>query len=408
MFFGNVKMALAALRSSRWRSLLTMLGIIIGVVSVVTTVSLGEGVKQQVAGQIKNLGSDLITIRPGKIVSRNPDGSVKSINIFSGLGPSTLTEQDLNVIRLTKGVKTAVPFSLVTGLAEANGREYGSGFIVATTDQAPEVLNQKVQFGAFFSSDDANSYAAVIGPRVAEELFAENVPVGKIMKIRGQDFVVRGIFEEFENNPLTPSSDFNRAIFIPLAVGKKLGGDSLQIYQVLVKPEQPGHIPAVVDSLHKGLVAAHGGQEDFTILKQEETLTIATSILNLLTAMIAGIAAISLIVGGIGIMNIMLVSVTERTREIGIRKAIGATNRQILSQFLIEAIVLSFVGGLIGIILSLLSNFVIRIATDLQPIITLPIVIIACSVSLLVGIVFGIAPALKAARKDPIDALRYE
>lgn len=408
MFLGNVKMALAALRSARWRSLLTMLGIIIGVVSVVTTVSLGEGVKHQVAGQIKNLGSDLITIRPGKIVSRNPDGSVKSINIFSGLGPSTLTEQDLNVIRLAKGVKTAVPFSLVTGVAEADGREYSGGFIVATTDQAPEVLNQNVQFGAFFSRDDANSYAAVIGPRVAEELFAENVPVGKIMKIRGQDFVVRGIFEEFENSSLTPGSDFNQAIFIPLSVGKKLGGDSLQIYQVLVKPQQPDNIPPVVDGLHKGLIAAHGGQEDFTILKQEETLAIATSILNLLTAMIAGIAAISLIVGGIGIMNIMLVSVTERTREIGIRKAIGATNRQILSQFLIEAVVLSFVGGLIGIVISLLANFVIRIVTDLQPIITLPIVLIACGVSLLVGIVFGIAPALKAARKDPIDALRYE
>jgi putative ABC transport system permease protein len=163
-----------------------------------------------------------------------------------------------------------------------------------------------------------------------------------------------------------------------------------------------------VDAIHAALLKNHGGQEDFTVLKQDESLAVANTILNLITGLIAGIAAISLIVGGIGIMNIMLVSVIERTREIGIRKAIGATNRQILSQFMVESLVLSVVGAILGVLISIMVNYLIRIATTLTPVITLPIMVISVAVSIMVGLIFGITPALKAARKDPIEALRYE
>jgi putative ABC transport system permease protein len=154
------------------------------------------------------------------------------------------------------------------------------------------------------------------------------------------------------------------------------------------------------------LLNAHSGQNDFTILKQEDNLAISNSVLNLLTSLITAVAAVSLVVGGIGIMNVMIVSVTERTHEIGIRKAVGATNQQILAQFMIESAVISFVGGVIGVISSILLNFMLRISTDLQPVVTLPIMGVAVLVALVVGIVFGVAPALNASRKDPIEALR--
>jgi ABC-type antimicrobial peptide transport system permease subunit len=408
MIFANVKIAMASIRGSRWRSILTMLGIIIGIVSVVTTVSLGEGVKKQVSQQINQLGSDLITIRPGKTVTRDENGNITGVNFIAGIGGSNLSENDLEIVKKTENMRVVSQLSIITGIARIDDREFSGGFIVATNESMPEILNQKVEYGSFFGAGDTHKHVAVIGRRVAEQLFQENVPIGKSLQIRGESFIVRGVFEDFPSNPLSPGSDFNGAIFIPYEIGKTLTGGNAQIYQILAKPDNPDIIKQTIRDLTERLKSAHGGEEDFTILKQDESLSITGNILNLMTSMIAGIAAISLLVGGIGIMNIMLVAVTERTREIGIRKAIGATNRQILGQFLIEAMVLSVWGGIIGIALSAVANFLIRIFTDLQPVITLQVVAVATLVSVSVGIIFGIAPALKAARKDPIDALRYE
>lgn len=408
MFSGNVKMALAALRSSKWRSLLTMLGVIIGIVSVVTTVSLGEGVKQQVLNQINQFGNDLITIRPGKTIDRDLRGAISGVNILSGVGSSTLTEEDVAAVQKVSGVRIAVPVSSISGVPRVDNREFTSGFILGTTEAMPEILNQKVEFGTFFNNEETNRRVAVIGRRVAEQLFQENVPVGKSFTIRGQEFIVRGIFEEFEGNPFTPNTDFDVAIFIPYQTGKDLTGGNVQIAQILAKPVDPNQAKEVVETVKLRLLDAHAGEEDFTVLKQDENLAVTNNVVNLFTGFIAGIAAISLMVGGIGIMNIMLVSVTERTREIGIRKAVGAANRQILGQFLVEAMVLSSVGGIIGVLLSVLANVLFRIFTDLKPIVSLRVVLLATVVSLIVGVLFGIMPALKAARKDPIEALRYE
>jgi len=407
LFRGNVKMALAAIRGARWRSLMTMGGVIIGVVSVVTTVSLGEGVKRQVSGQINRLGSDLITVRPGQAVSRDAEGRLAGVDFLAAFGANTLTEQDLAVIEKVPNVEVAVPLNAVTGLAEAGDHQLKNGSIIATSSGMEELLRTRVEFGGFFGEEESDKPVAVIGKRVAEQLFAENVPIGKSLKIRGQEFIVRGIFEEFESSPLALNADFNRTVFIPYNVGKKLNDGVLQLYQILAKPTDAHDVLPTIALMREALLNTHAGQEDFTILKASETLTITNRIVNLLTGLIAAVAAISLLVGGIGIMNIMLVSVTERTKEIGVRKAVGATNFQILGQFLMEAVVLSLVGGLIGVVLSGLANFLIRILTDLQPVITWPVVAAACGVSLLVGVIFGTAPALKAARKDPIEALRY-
>lgn len=406
MLSSNIKMANQALKSAKWRSFLTMLGVIIGVASVVTTVSLGEGIKQQITGQINNLGPDLITVRAGKAVNRDKAGNISSVNILNALGGQTLNESDVEVVRKTPGVRVAVPLGIITGVAQTDEREFQNGFIIATTEGMPEILNQKVEFGEFFSEKDVTKDSAIIGKRVAEELFLDNVPIGQTLKIRGQNFVVKGVFEEFPNSPLSPNTDYNRAIFIPYETGKQLAGANPQIAQVLAKPNEPKDNRLVASAIRKNILVAHAGQEDFTVLRQDENLAVASNLLSLITNMVAGIAAISLLVGGIGIMNIMLVSVTERTNEIGIRKAIGATNQQILSQFLIEALILSFTGGVIGVIISILANYFIRIFTDLQPVITLPIIFISVIVSVMVGVIFGVTPAMRAARKDPITALK--
>ena len=386
-----------------------MLGVVIGVVSVITTVSLGEGVKQQVVRQISEYGEDLITVLPGKKYSDNNSYDVSMLNPFSAQNSILFGDGDYQAVRNTPGLKLVVPFGQVVGAVKTDGQSFDSAQIIATNEGLPDILNQDTQYGSFFKDNDKMKNGAVIGKRVAEQLFRENVPMGKSFTIRDREFIVRGVFKEFaSSSPLLPVSDYNNAIFIDYRDGQELMSGNLQIYQILAKPSDAESVDTAATNITNTLKNIRGGQEDFTVLKQAENLELAGRVLNLLTGMIAGIAAISLIVGGIGIMNIMLVSVTERTSEIGIRKAVGATNRQILYQFTIEAVVLSLSGGILGIFVSILTNFFIRIVTDLQPVITLPVIVIATGVSLAVGVVFGITPAIKAARKDPIDALRYE
>lgn len=408
MIVNNVKLSWHAIRSSRWRSFMTMFGIIIGVASVVTTVSLGEGVKTQIAKQINYLGHDIITLRPGQLMNSEGPGGIGGLNLVSSLGTNTLTEDDIRVAKNTPGVGKVVPLSIITGVPTYSDREFKQGIAVATTSDLPEILKQDIEFGEFFRAEDEGRNVAVIGTRVAHELFRENVPIGKSFTFRHQDFIVRGVFEEFESNPLVPGADFNAAIFMPSVTGKNLTNNSAQVFQVFVKPTNPDKTSETIAALRDTMRGSHGGEEDFTILTQEETLSSTSSILDLLTSLVAAIAAVSLFVGGIGIMNIMLVSVTERIHEIGIRKAIGATNRQIRNEFLIEAMVLSFVGGVIGSLVALVLNVLIRIFTNLQPVINWQTILIANGVSLVIGVVFGVAPAVKAARKDPIRALRNE
>jgi ABC-type antimicrobial peptide transport system permease subunit len=385
-----------------------MLGIIIGVTSVVTTVSMGEGVKHQIVQQINQAGPDLITVRPGKVVTRDAKGRLQGISYFSSFTGVSLSEQDLKAVQSTEGVKGVAPFSAVATSAETDNQEYDNAMIIGTTSALPDLLNHRVEFGSFFTADEKERDVAVIGKRVAEQLFQENVPVGKTMRIKGQTFIVRGVFEEFETAPLVPNADYNTAIFIPYEAGKILNQGAAPIYQIMAKPTQASQTGAVVNRLDQKLSSLHGDSHDFTILKQTENLQMADGVLSLLTALIAGIAGVSLVVGGIGIMNIMLVAVTERTHEIGVRKAVGATNRQIRRQFLTEALVLSVLGGVIGVLLSILANVGLRIFTGLKPVVTWPVIGLALAVAIGVGVIFGIMPALRAAAKDPIEALRHE
>lgn len=402
----NYRMAMDSIRSSRIRSFLTMLGIIIGVVSVITAVSLGEGVKNQVSEQINRLGNDVITVHPGKIVNRDKSGEITSVNLLSALSRGTLSEEDLKSVGSAKHVKEVAPMNLISGAPKIGDKSYSGATVIATTDNFPRMINQELEFGSFFSKDDINQNTAIIGRGIATSFFGENVPIGKTMDIRGHQFSVGGIFERFETNPIDPTLDMNNTIFIPYQKGKEISEGSTHIFQIFARADDPANVASAAGSISEQVRANHGGEDDITVLKQDDNLAIAQNVVSLITGLVAGIAAISLLIGGIGIMNIMLVSVSERTREIGVRKALGATNKQIMSQFLIEAIVLTVWGAIAGLFISLLVNVVIRLFSDLQPAITPQVVIIATFVSIVVGIIFGLAPAAKAALKDPIESLR--
>ena len=399
---GNIKTAVGSLRTTKWRSFLTMLGIIIGVASVITIVSIGQGVKQQVGQQVKHFGQDLITIRPGSATSGG-------IGTLANTSSGTLTSKDITAVQNTAGVGESAPLALVAGMVTASGGGiYRDGVVIAAGEDLPDMLNQSLAFGGFYTRDDTDSALAVLGKHAAEAMFSEDVPLGQSFTFRGQQFIVRGIFNEFNVPTLSNDVNFDNAIFIPYGMAQQLTNGTSSAYQILAKPSKPSGTDRAVTALQASLLRVHGDAHDFSVLKQNQTLATTNDILDLLTTLIAGVAAVSLLVGGIGIMNIMLVSVTERMHEIGIRKAVGATNRQILSQFMTEATVLSVTGGLIGIVLAYIGDLCLRLFTSLTPIISWQIVVLATGVSIAVGIIFGSAPAVKAARKDPISALRNE
>ncbi|HYH75409.1 MAG TPA: ABC transporter permease [Candidatus Saccharimonadales bacterium] len=405
---GNVKITIASLRSTKWRSFLTMTGIIIGIVSVVTVVGIGEGVKREVAGQINQFGQDLITVRPGE-VGKTEGKLVPNTDLLFGLNSlSGLTENDLRAVEASDHVRIAAPLSVVPGEVEAEGRKLQNSLVLATNEDLPAALNQKVPYGEFFAEENAEDNVAVMGRSAAQALFQDFVPLGKSFTFRGQTFIVRGMFADFKGTPLSPTSNFNNAIFIPSLVGEKLTGNSSQMYSILVKPDDTKNTGAAIASIDKNLLKVHGGEHDFTVMDQDQSLAASSDVLNLLTTMIAAVAAISLLVGGVGIMNIMLATVTERMHEIGVRKAIGATNRQILQQFMLESIVLSLVGGVVGVIISVLTVLGMKAYTSLDPVVSWQAIVIAVGTSLVIGVVFGTAPAVKAASKDPIEALRHE
>lgn len=398
-------MALASVRSSRFRSFLTLLGIIVGVVSIITIFSLGEGVKRQVVGEAHRLGGDIITIRPGTALP-GTNSALSSIGINGVSGSGKLSEEDVNAIKNVQNVDAVVPLSIISGVPSYEGETYGGGVIIGTTSKMPKVTGVNVEFGVFFDDDDTTRKAVIIGPKVAEQLFHEAIPIGKSMKIRDQDFIVRGVLEKIETGPLGTEADFNNAIIIPYQTGKILTGSNVNIYEVIAKTTSPGLSDGVSADIANTIKGHHGGQQDFTVIKSGDNVLLANSVVRMITSLTGAVAVVSMLIGGISIMNIMLVSVTERTREIGIRKAVGATNRQIRTQFLMEAVVLSLWGAGIGVLIAGTINIIIRVTTNFQPVITWQPALASVLVAVVVGTVFGTAPAIKASRKDPIESLR--
>jgi len=368
-------------------------------------VGIGDGIKHQVDAQIYHANSNVIVVRPSPISgsSTNPLTVLDNFNV-SG----TLDAHDAAVVSATAGVGASAPLSAITAKVSGTVKSYSSGLVIGTSSELPALLNQTVYVGSFLPNDDSNTDSVVLGSNVASALFKETIPIGQTLTIDGQQFTIVGIMNSFPNTPLSQDANYNNAVFIAYSAAESLTNNTAPTFEILAQPSHSKQLHAVENAIKQSLTTAHGGQSDFSVLSVNQSLASSGNVVSLLTEMITGVAAISLVVGGVGIMNVMLVSVTERMHEIGIRKAIGATNRQILSQFMIESTMLSLSGGLIGVIVAVFVNVGLRLATTLQPTISWQIVLLATGVSILIGIVFGSVPALKAARKDPISALRIE
>jgi len=408
VFSSQFRSGIDSLKYSKARSFWTMMGIIIGVAAVITIVSIGEGIKTQVGGQIHHYGSNIITVRTSQLNIGSGNG-LNNTNALSGLSVSgPLTVNDINTVSSSLGVSESSPLTLVSGWPTGDYGKFKDGFAIGTSPDLPSLINQSMQYGNYFTSNDNNNYVAVLGENAALKLFNESVPLGRTFKFRGHSFIVDGIFNQFSFTPLSQQADFNNAIFIPNQIAEQITNNTAPTYEIIARAGANNKISLVAKNINQALNTTHGGQSDFTVLTGNQNLQSNNSILDLLTKLIAGVAGISLLVAGIGIMNVMMVSVSERVREIGIRKAVGATNRQIYSQFMVEASMISLIGGVLGVALAYFIELCILVATNFKPIIPWQIVVISGGVSLLVGIIFGTIPAVKAASKDPIDALRAE
>lgn len=401
-----IQEAVSTLTVNKLRTGLATLGIVIGIGSVIALVSLGQSSQKAVQSQIQSLGSNLLTITPGATNTgfvRGAAGGQTTLTYDDAL--AILTSPDINTVN-----NVAPEFSrraqVTTGKANTNTQ------IMGVTPAYTTVSNTNTSSGSFISQVDVDSESrvAVVGPQVVSDLFGSGAdPVGKSIRINNQSFRIIG---ETVSKGGTGFMNQDDIVYVPLTTAQKQLYGANYVTSISVQAKSENAMTQAENQIGYLLLARHKlrdpSQADFSIVSQNDILGAASQITGTFTALLSGIAAISLLVGGIGIMNIMLVTVTERTREIGLRKALGAKKRAIISQFLIETIILTFAGGVIGMLLGIVISLIISRLISLPFTIALSSVLLAIGVSGAIGILFGWYPAQKAANLQPIEALRYE
>lgn len=404
-FLESIRVSLRALKANKLRSILTMLGIIIGVGAVIAMVAIGNGASASITSQIQGLGSNLLIVSPGQSNSGGVKGGAGSSN--------SLTMSDVSKVQAAGPAINAVAPSAGRNVQVVFGAGNTSTTMTGTTADYAQIRNVNIARGRFLTQQDVegNARVAVLGPTVVQNLLGDSNAsvVGKIIKLNNVPFQVIGVTASQGSSGFLNNDDM---IFVPITTAQARVIGNKYVRQIFVEASSADMMKTAQDEITSALERAHhlsvGKPDDFSVMNQADILATMQGVTQTMTMLLGGIAAISLLVGGIGIMNIMLVSVTERTREIGIRKAIGAKGRDILSQFLIEAVVLSILGGGIGIALGWVgSNFVGK-ALKLNANMTVSSVLMAFGFSAAIGIIFGVFPARKAAAMDPIEALRYE
>lgn len=404
MFGESVKIAFNALVSNKLRSVLTMLGVIIGVGAVIAMVSIGMGVQNKVTDSISSLGSNLIIVMPGA-------ASTTGVRQAAGSN-TTLTMKDAQAIAAeVAGVSAAAP-GVSRQYQVVAGNQNWTTSVQGTTPEYMEVRNLSVQSGGFITNEDVDerNRVAVIGSTVAANLFSNRNPVGENIRINNAPFKVVGVLES--KGQSAGGQDQDDMVIVPITTAQERLMGITYIQNISVQGANADVVNQVQQDITGLLRSRHhltGDKEnDFTVRNLASVMAAATETTSTITLLLGNIAAISLLVGGIGIMNIMLVSVTERTREIGIRKALGARYQNILLQFLIEAVVIGVIGGIIGVVLGIGTSYVISAVAGWSTVISLAAVFLAFGFSVGIGLVFGVYPARKAALLNPIDALRYE
>lgn len=403
MFNESVKMAIEGMLANKTRTLLTLLGIIIGVGAVIAMVSLGLGVRENIKTNISRLGSNTLIVSAG---GRTATGA----RIAAGEG-ARLVLDDVDAIKRQVDDVKNISGQVSKAYQIVNGNQNSTTQCHGVAPEYLDIQNYEVENGRMYNQKDMNARnrVCVIGSTVASNLFQDEDPVGKVIRINKSPFQVIGVLKSKGSAGMMDQDD---VVFMPLTTAMNRMMGTTHLNRITIQAANENVINDVQAEVEQVLRIRHkikeGGNDDFTINNMASIMETMMSTANTITALLGCIAAISLLVGGIGIMNIMLVSVTERTREIGIRKALGATYDNILLQFLIEAMVIGVFGGIIGVIFGVASSYLISAIAGWNTVISVLAIVVAVAFSVGIGLFFGIYPARKAALLDPIDALRYE
>lgn len=395
-----------AIKANKARSSLTILGIIIGIGSVIAMVSIGQGAQKSIESSIQSIGSNLIMVMPG--FQRNFGAGANT-----GRGNAqTLTMEDADAIKSEVSLASAVSPEISRRYQITTKGKNTNTQVVGTVVAYPEVRNLQIDLGSFISEQDvkSNSKVAILGPTTRDDLFGTDVnAVGQTIKINKIEFKVIGISKSKGGTGFSNQDDI---IFIPITTAQKYLSGEKYVTSIYVQSENQSSLTSIQNQISNLLLTRHKISDptlaDFQIMNQADIVSTASSVTGTFTMLLAAIAGISLIVGGIGIMNMMLTNVTERTREIGLRKAIGAKKNDINYQFLSEAIMLTFIGGIFGVILGWIISLIISNFAGISTSISITSVLLAFGVSAAIGIIFGYYPARRASKLNPIDALRFE
>ncbi len=414
IFLSPIKISLKYLLAAKFRSFLTILGIVIGVASVIIIMSIGQSAQALILDQISGIGSNLIGIMPGASDEKGPPATAMGMVI------KTLKYDDLEALREKNnvpGISSGAGYVTGTDSATYKGNDLTVSFM-GTTAGYLDVENTEVESGRFFTEDEESNFSrtAVIGKKLTDDLFYGDDPIEKTFKLKDQNFTVIGVLKERGSSGFGTSSQDN-TIFIPLKTAQKLLLGIDYLGYIRLKAENAGDIPSVMEDIKITLRERHNiddpSEDDFSVRNQASAMEMVKNVTDILRYFLLAIGAISLIVGGVGIMNIMLIAVNQRIREVGLRKAVGAKNYDVQIQFLMEAICVSLLGGILGIIIGIVISFLIAVAAQALRyswpfLISWQSIIIATLASIIIGIIFGLYPAIKAAKISPMEALRYE
>ncbi len=404
LFRTHYSLARESIRRNRTRSFLTCLGIGIGVASIILILSLMGSIKNMISEQVKAMGSDLIIVRPTK----HTDGIssiVEGLTDTNRYMTSSLTLKDAKVIASLKDVQASAPIAAGIATLSSEDRTVKSATVVGTTADLTKVQNVQLMSGVFLPEKVENS--AVVGKNLSLALFGTGTEaIGQTFTLYDQKFIVVGMLEEMKDPINFSNIDFDNSMLVNADYLARIGSN-FQVQQINVKAASTSVMPELSQEMNDLLQAEKSGNLNYEVLYGDDISHPAGSLFVLVSGMLTVVAGVSLVVGGIGVMNILLVSVGERTREIGIRKAVGASSINILMQFMFESLILAFSGGMLGMALGYAAAFLISVVTPFVPYIDWSIVITTIATSLIIGVIFGIYPAIKAARKNPIESLRY-